>query len=200
MLLPWNAFEQMTINRRQTLLLFMIPDPFLNTCGVSEEERKSLLNSSKPLQEDCSCGISAILESRSQKAINQGKRLAAAASISMGENHGEHFVLWWLDDVSDSISCFCAQIGNCIQNLAFFCLGKHNYNMFCLFHQYLFYNTWCRCGWGKTDEREQRSVRRKSDVDANSQAQQVSRSAVTSPDQRPGTHPALHPPPSTRLL
>ncbi|XP_046660513.1 protein FAM135A-like isoform X2 [Homalodisca vitripennis] len=64
-------------------------DPFLNTCGVGDgdvklEARKALLSSSNPMQEDCSCGIAAILESRSQKAIHQGNRLAAGVSVPMG--------------------------------------------------------------------------------------------------------------------
>ncbi|XP_054285656.1 protein FAM135A isoform X2 [Macrosteles quadrilineatus] len=68
-------------------------DPFLNTCGVTDSNKldsKSLLSTSNPVQEDCSCGIAAILESRSQKAIKQGNRLAAGISVPMGVGEERH--------------------------------------------------------------------------------------------------------------
>lgn len=70
------------------MLSVVTTDPFLNTCGVSDvglEEHKSLLSTNKHAQEDCSCGIAAILESRSQKAIKQGNRLIAGISVPMGK-------------------------------------------------------------------------------------------------------------------
>lgn len=68
-------------------------DPFLNTCGVNDvalEDRKSLSSAKQHAQEDCSCGIAAILESRSQKAIKQGNRLVAGISVPMGNVFQHH--------------------------------------------------------------------------------------------------------------
>ncbi|XP_039284667.1 uncharacterized protein LOC111047444 isoform X3 [Nilaparvata lugens] len=52
-------------------------DPFLNTCGVSESSKVTVEG-----QEDCSCGIAAILESRTQRQINQSKLSSGVTSLS----------------------------------------------------------------------------------------------------------------------
>ncbi|RZF40574.1 hypothetical protein LSTR_LSTR013288 [Laodelphax striatellus] len=52
-------------------------DPFLNTCGVSETSKVTVEG-----QEDCSCGIAAILESRTQRQINRSKLTSAVTSLS----------------------------------------------------------------------------------------------------------------------